>query len=95
MTINATNWYSADWAYEKGLFSTTYESADEMDNAIDGLLNKLSNSNPEAMALLKEAFWEGTENWDELLDQRAEMSGRLVLSDFTRDAISKFKKPSS
>jgi methylglutaconyl-CoA hydratase len=63
-----------------------------MGSAIDELLEKLFNSNPEAMQLLKGVFWEGTEHWDELLSQRAELSGKLVLSDFTRNAISKFKK---
>ncbi len=92
MTINATNWYAADWACERGLFSSVHKSVNEMDAAIDTLLNKLSISNPEAMKLLKEVFWEGTEDWNNLLDQRAELSGRLVLSEFTRNAISKFKK---
>jgi methylglutaconyl-CoA hydratase len=62
-----------------------------MDAAIDALAQKLVNSNPEAMAELKNIFWQGTENWDELLVERAGISGRLVLSDFTRNAISKFK----
>jgi methylglutaconyl-CoA hydratase len=63
-----------------------------MDSAIDTLIEKLSNSNPEAMALLKRVFWEGTEHWDDLLSERAELSGKLVLSDFTKNAIANFKK---
>ena len=92
MSINATAWYDASWAREKGLFASIHETADEMDAAIDQLADKLSKSNPEAMMLLKKAFWEGTEHWDTLLSERAEMSGKLVLSDFTRNAIAKFKK---
>jgi methylglutaconyl-CoA hydratase len=92
LAINATNWYSADWAREKGLYTSIHDTVDEMDSAIDVLVEKLSNSNPEAMALLKRVFWEGTEHWDELLSERAELSGNLVLSDFTRNAIAKFKK---
>jgi methylglutaconyl-CoA hydratase len=84
MTIDATTWCSADWAREKGLYTSIHDSVDE-------LLEKLSNSNPEAMQLLRGVFWKGTEHWDELLSQRAELSGKLVLSDFTRSAISKFK----
>ena len=61
------------------------------DAAVKNLAEKLSKSNPEAMHLLKKAFWQGTDNWDTLLIERAEMSGKLVLSDFTRNAISKFK----
>lgn len=91
MAINATEWYDAEWAREKGLYSETFESIEDMDKAIDGLADKLASSNPEAMALLKKVFWEGTENWDSLLSERAALSGKLVLSDFTKNAINKFK----
>ncbi len=92
MAINATEWYSAEWAREKGLYAEIFENAINMDEAIDVLANKLADSNPEAMGLLKKVFWEGTEHWSELLSERAAMSGKLVLSDFTRNAINAFKK---
>ena len=68
-----------------------YATVEDMDEAVDALAIKLSKSNPEAMRLLKQVFWQGTENWDELLSERAAMSGKLVLSDFTVNAINKFK----
>ncbi len=92
MAINASEFYSADWAREKGLYAEVFDSVEAMDEAIETLANKLSKSNPEAMALLKKVFWEGTEHWDALLSERAAMSGKLVLSDFTRNAINAFKK---
>ncbi|MCB0400990.1 MAG: enoyl-CoA hydratase/isomerase family protein [Flavobacteriales bacterium] len=92
MAINATEWYSAEWALEKGLYAELFDTAEAMDEAIDALANKLAASNPEAMSMLKKVFWEGTENWDDLLLERAAMSGKLVLSDFTRNAINAFKK---
>jgi methylglutaconyl-CoA hydratase len=92
LAINATEWRSADWAYKKGLYSDLYETESEMDKAIDKLANLLANSNPEAMQKLKSIFWEGTEHWDKLLSDRAEISGTLVLSDFTINAINSFKK---
>ena len=91
LAINATEWRSADWAREKGLYTEIFDTIDDMDSAIDILSNKLAHSNPEAMSSLKEIFWQGTENWDELLIERAAISGRLVLSEFTRSAISAFK----
>jgi methylglutaconyl-CoA hydratase len=91
LAINATEWRSAKWAQEKGLFTEVYDSIEEMDSAIASLSSKLALSNPEAMSELKEIFWQGTEHWDELLFSRAAISGRLVLSDFTRSAISAFK----
>jgi len=92
MAINATKWYSAEWAKEKSLYAEIFDSVEEMDDAIDKLANQLANSNPEAMSMLKKVFWEGTENWDQLLIERAAMSGQLVLSDFTKNAINSFKK---
>lgn len=91
LAINASEWCSASWAMKKGLFADVFETAEEMDVAIEQLANRLSSSNPEAMRMLKEIFWKGTENWDTLLIERAGMSGRLVLSDFTREAINAFK----
>lgn len=92
LAINATEWRSADWARSKGLYTDVFETPEEMDKEIEALAVKLSTSNPEAMAMLKQIFWDGTAHWDELLDERAGMSGRLVLSDFTRNAINSFKK---
>jgi methylglutaconyl-CoA hydratase len=94
LAINATEWQSAQWAKEKGLYNEVFDTVEAMDQAIDALAQRLVNSNPEAMAELKKIFWQGTENWDHLLVERAGISGRLVLSDFTRNAISKFKSKS-
>ena len=91
MTINATKWFDANWAREKGLYSEVFESASEMDAEITKLATTLSKSSPEAMQGLKKIMWEGTEHWDTLLMERAERSGKLVLSDFTKNAIKKFK----
>ncbi len=91
LAINATSWRSAEWAMQKGLYNEIFETTSEMDSAIQSLAHKLSNSNPAAMQELKQVFWEGTEDWDTLLVSRASISGKLVLSDFTREAISTFK----
>jgi methylglutaconyl-CoA hydratase len=91
MTINATEWQSAQWAKEKGLYQELFSTIEEMDKGIDTLATKLASSNPEAMSMLKSVMWQGTENWDDLLIERAGMSGKLVLSDFTINAINKFK----
>lgn len=92
LTINATKWFDAEWAREKGLYAEVYETAEEMDAAVMELAEKLAGSNPESMSMLKKIFWEGTEQWDNLLKVRAAMSGELVLSDFTVNAINAFKK---
>ena len=91
MTINTGKWFDATWAREKGLFTEVFDRAEEMDTEIEKLASTLSKSNPEAMEGLKKIMWEGTDHWDTLLMERAESSGKLVLSDFTRNAIKKFK----
>ena len=92
MTINPTKWFDAEWAREKGLYTEIFDSVEEMDIEIEKLATTLSNSNPEAMEGLKKVMWQGTDHWDTLLMERALSSGTLVLSDFTRNAIAKFKK---
>ncbi|MFT4679101.1 MAG: methylglutaconyl-CoA hydratase [Flavobacteriales bacterium] len=92
LAINATEWQSAEWAQDKGLYTDVFDTVEAMDEAIDQLAATLNTSNPEAMRLLKQVAWSGTENWDELLAERAAMSGQLVLSEFTINAINSFKK---
>ena len=91
MTINAGKWFDASWAREKGLYTEVFDSVDEMDAEVTKLATTLSKSNPEAMEGLKKVMWQGSEHWDELLMERAVSSGTLVLSDFTKNAIEKFK----
>ena len=91
MTINAGNFFDANWAREKGLYTEVFDSVDTMDTEIEKLATTLSQSNPDAMQELKKIMWEGSENWDKLLMERAKRSGKLVLSDFTKNAIEKFK----
>ena len=91
MTINAGKWFDASWAREKGLYTEVLDSVDEMDAEVTKLATTLSKSNPEAMEGLKKVMWQGSEHWDELLMERAVSSGTLVLSDFTKNAIEKFK----
>ncbi len=91
MAIDATSWYSADWAKSQGLYAEVFETPVELDDAVDKLTRQLAKSSPEAMKALKHVFWEGTDHWETLLTQRAAISGKLVLSSFTREAIQRFK----
>lgn len=92
LAINATEFYSAEWAQEKSMYQDVYETPEEMDAEINLLAEKLAKSNPDAMTKLKEVFWKGTDDWDQLLTERAAVSGQLVLSEFTVNAINQFKK---
>lgn len=90
MAISPEVWQSAQWALQKGLFQEVHETTEAMDEAIGGLAQKLLGYHPAALHDLKSVFWQGTENWDQLLEERAAISGRLLLSDFSRKAIDGF-----
>ena len=91
LSIDATLWRNADWAKHKGLFAEVHQSVQNLDEAVYRLATSLAHSSPEAMAEMKKMFWQGTENWDSLLKERAAISGRLILSDFSKNAIDAFK----
>ncbi len=91
LAIDATEWRSAEWAKRHGLYSEIHKSISDVDDSVNNLATRLAHSSPDAMMQLKKVFWTGTEHWDTLLSERAAISGRLVLSDFTRNAINAFK----
>ena len=91
MTLDAENWKSADWAFENKLFTRLFDDISSMDDALFLFAEKLSSYNPEALHEMKKVLWEGTEDWDTLLKQRAGISGKLVLSNFTINALNAFK----
>lgn len=90
IAIDANSFYDAEWARSKGLFMKVYETNEELDEAVTTFANHLCTYNPEAMAEMKKAFWAGTEDWDNLLAERAAISGRLVLSEFTKETLKRF-----
>lgn len=92
LTLDATSWKSAHWAKEKGLYPNVYKTTEEMDAALEEFAKNLASYNPEALGEMKKVLWHDTENWGTLLYERAAVSGKLVLSAFTRQALSQFKK---
>ena len=92
LTLDATSWQNAYWAKEKGLFAKVFETIREMDLEVENLALKLSKYNPDSLKEMKKVLWKGTDNWEVLLAKRAEISGKLVLSEFTKKNLQKFKK---
>jgi methylglutaconyl-CoA hydratase len=90
MSIDA-EWHDAFWAKQNGLFTKVFPNKHDLDGAVAELAKKISACNPEAIAQMKKVFWEGTENWDEMLEERAMISGKLVMSEFTKNYIRNFK----
>lgn len=91
MTIDAETFFSAEWAKEKGLYAEVFETVEALDEAVKNLAEKLSTYNPEALEQMKTVFWKDTEHWDSLLIERAKISGKLVLSDFTKTTLKRFR----
>lgn len=92
MTLAAHEWKNANWAHQKGLYAKVFETVADLDTELENFTTKLASYNPEALADMKKVLWEGTENWGTLLYERAGISGKLVLSDFTVNALNQFKK---
>jgi len=92
LTLDATSWKTAYWAKEKGLYARVFESIQEMDAEVENFSFKLANFNPKALYELKKVLWKGTGDWETILENRAEISGELVVSKFTKKALQKFKK---
>lgn len=91
IAIDANTFYDAEWARQKGLYSQVFESTEELDQGVQAFAENLCTYNTEAMAEMKKIFWRGTEDWDALLADRAAISGRLVLSEFTKETLKRFK----
>ncbi|ABQ03633.1 enoyl-CoA hydratase/isomerase family protein [Flavobacterium johnsoniae] len=91
MTLTAHAWKSAEWAFQKGLYSVL-SNAENLDAEVENFAQKLSSYNPESLKEMKKIIWEGTEQWESLLFERAAITGKLVLSDFSRNALLQFKK---
>jgi methylglutaconyl-CoA hydratase len=94
IALDANTFYPADWALQKGLYSKLLENSDELDAEVEQFALHLCTYNPEALSEIKKIFWRGTDDWDTLLLERAAISGRLVLSDFTKKTLEKFKAKS-
>lgn len=91
MTIDSETFFSSNFAKENGLYAEILESTEELDVAVESLVEKLSKYNAEALTKMKKVFWEGTDHWGVLLDERAAISGKLVLSDFTKNTLKRFE----
>ena len=91
IAIDANSFYDAEWGRNKGLYMQVFEDISALDEAVQAFAENLCQYNPEAMQEMKKVFWTGTENWDELLKERAKISGRLVLSEFTKKKLESYK----
>ena len=92
MSLNPSEWQTAAWAKQSHLFAEAFDSAEQMDAYIEDFTERLLSYNPEALAAIKAVSWQGTEHWNDLLEERAEISGRLILSEYAKGAINKFKQ---
>jgi methylglutaconyl-CoA hydratase len=91
MSIDA-GWRDAAWGERHGLYTHVVDDSAALDAKLSELLAFLSAANPEAIKQMKHVFWQGTDDWPQLLEKRAAISGALALSPHTRAAIEKFEK---
>jgi enoyl-CoA hydratase/carnithine racemase len=86
MAIDA-DWRDADWALHHGLYTRVMDTEPALDAVLPAFAHRLAGMNPEALAQIKRILWEGTNHWETLLFERAAISGRLALSDYTKRAV--------
>ncbi|UZO81729.1 enoyl-CoA hydratase/isomerase family protein [Aquimarina sp. ERC-38] len=92
LSWKATDWQNAYWAKEKGLYAQVFEKISEVDKEVQFLAEKIASYHSNAVKALKKITWQGTDHWDTLLQERAKISGALVLSEFTKEKLKSFKK---
>lgn len=92
LALSAGEFYTAQWAKDKGLFAEVFDTVEEMDAAIAASATKMAIWNPDALSALRKTLWHGTDDWDTLLTDRAAISGDLVLSEAAQTAIGGLKK---
>ena len=92
MTLAPHEWKSADWAQERGLYANTFNNTEDLDAALENFCSKLASYNPDALIEMKKVLWEGTAHWETLLLERAAITGKLVLSEYSKKALMQFKK---
>lgn len=92
LSLTPAEWRTADWAKSQGLFQESFETVEQLDAYLTQFCQTLCTYSPDALAELKSVFWQGTEHWDTLLAERAAISGRLALSEYSKNAIAAFKK---
>lgn len=91
LSLAPTEWKNAYWAQQKGLYAKVFEGLKELDKELAFFTEKLASHNPEALVEWKKVLWQQTAHWDTLLVERAEMSGKLVLSEFAKKELVAFK----
>jgi len=92
LTIDAASWRTAEWAKTRGLFSEVHSTLADLDDSVQRLINRLSHSSPQAIKEIKKMLWHDTAHWDQLLPDRAKISGQLVTTDQAQQAIRMFNK---
>lgn len=85
------DWHDADWCERHGLYSALVDDEAALDVAVEAHAKRLASSNPDAMAEMKRIFWHDIGDWEERMNERAAMSGRMVFSNFTHAALTKFR----
>ncbi len=91
MSLQPKRWFLPDWGLQKGIYQDVFPGTEELDDALDKLATELAGYSADAMRELKAIAWAGTQHWDTLLDERATISGRLILTPASRAALARIK----
>jgi methylglutaconyl-CoA hydratase len=92
LAIDASSWRTAEWAKTRGLYSEVHANIQDLDESLERLVNRLSHSSLQAIREIKKILWHDTSHWDQLLAERAKISGSLVITPMAQKAIALFNK---
>lgn len=93
LALNPAEWFTASWAMEHGLFNEVFHIIEAMDEQITGKIEELKSYSRAALTEIKKMMWSGSPEWNDLLEHRAEVSGRLVVNEESKEALRKLLKP--
>lgn len=84
LSLDAGTWYDAHWARSFGLYNRVVESHVELDRVAEQLAGDLAASGPSAVTTLKRELWRGENDWPARLEESAEQSAKLLMTEHTQ-----------
>lgn len=92
LTLNPTEWQTAEWAKSVGLFQEVFAEQAQLEAYTTSFIQRFTNYHSAALQEIKTMLWQETPDWSSLLQERATISGALVVSDYVQTKLRNFKK---
>ena len=91
LALSPAHWHEITGLACGPLTQRTTREPEDLDKAIDVFLKEQSAHAPSALKAIKNALWEDTAHWEQLLFERAKVTAALALSPETQAALEKYR----